>query len=53
MTMHALQGVPNHIRQLEKLPIIHNDPFDRLLIAQAKAEQLTLLTVDEKILQYG
>ena len=43
---------PKHIQQLESLPLIHHDPFDRLLISQAKAEQMILLTVDEKIMQY-
>lgn len=43
---------PRHIKQLGKLPLIHHDPFDRLLIAQARAEQMTMLTSDEKILQY-
>lgn len=43
---------PGHVKQLEKLPLIHHDPFDRLLIAQAQADQRTLLTNDEKILQY-
>lgn len=41
-----------HIRYLEKLPFIHQDPFDRLLISQAKVEKMTLLTSDKKILQY-
>lgn len=43
---------PKHISFLENLPMIHNDPFDRLLISQAKAEQMKLLTTDKKILQY-
>lgn len=43
---------PKHIKQLESLPLIHHDPFDRLLISQAKAEQMILLTIDEKIMQY-
>ena len=34
------------------LPHIHNDPFDRLLIAQAKVEGLTLVTGDEQIKKY-
>jgi PIN domain nuclease of toxin-antitoxin system len=37
---------------LEKLPLLHRDPFDRLLIAQARAHQLTLVTPDTKIHQY-
>lgn len=34
------------------LPARHNDPFDRMLIAQAQAEGLELMTCDQKILQY-
>ncbi|OQY23974.1 MAG: twitching motility protein PilT [Desulfobacteraceae bacterium 4572_35.2] len=34
------------------LPAIHRDPFDRMLIAQAQAEGLILLTADEMIAQY-
>ena len=34
------------------LPRHHNDPFDRLLIAQALAEKLTLITADKKIQAY-
>ena len=34
------------------LPPIHRDPFDRLLVAQAIAEDLPLLTSDERIRQY-
>lgn len=33
-------------------PSIHQDPFDRLLLAQAIEEQLTLLTVDGILLRY-
>jgi PIN domain nuclease of toxin-antitoxin system len=35
-----------------RLPLIHRDPFDRMLIAQAKAEQLTLVTRDPEIAKY-
>jgi PIN domain nuclease of toxin-antitoxin system len=31
----------------------HRDPFDRLLIAQAAAEPMRLLTADEQLLAYG
>jgi PIN domain nuclease of toxin-antitoxin system len=34
------------------LPPIHKDPFDRLLVAQAMAEGITLLTAEETIAQY-
>jgi PIN domain nuclease of toxin-antitoxin system len=35
------------------LPPIHADPFDRMLLAQATAEQMTLLTADKAVLAYG
>ena len=35
-----------------RLPALHRDPFDRMLIAQAQAEGLILLTADEIICQY-
>lgn len=43
---------PEHIYPLESLPLYHKDPFDRILIAQAKAENLTLITSDKKIWKY-
>lgn len=42
-----------HCRELSSLPRIHRDPFDRMLIAQARADDLVLLTRDAKILGYG
>jgi PIN domain nuclease of toxin-antitoxin system len=41
-----------HIHQLSRLPLIHKDPFDRMLIAQAIAEGLTLVTKDEIVRRY-
>jgi PIN domain nuclease of toxin-antitoxin system len=38
--------------RMEKLPWIHRDPFDRLLIAQAQEDNVPLLTSDAQILQY-
>ena len=40
------------VLQVKDLPLIHKDPFDRLLIAQAKAEGMLLLTADKIINQY-
>ena len=37
---------------ISELPFHHRDPFDRLIIATAKAEELTILTVDENIQKY-
>lgn len=42
----------SHVLNLQNLPDIHNDPFDRLLISQAMTENLTMLTVDKDIIQY-
>ena len=37
---------------ISELPFHHRDPFDRLIIATAKAEELTIVTVDENIQKY-
>jgi PIN domain nuclease of toxin-antitoxin system len=42
-----------HVLALPALPGIHRDPFDRILIAQAKVEGLTFLTVDGTLAAYG
>ena len=44
---------PQHIAGLHALPPIHKDPFDRMLIAQAAAEGLTLVSSDSEIAQYA
>ena len=52
---HLLESLPlleAHVLTLIKLPGIHHDPFDRMLICQAVAEGLTILTPDEAITQY-
>jgi PIN domain nuclease of toxin-antitoxin system len=41
-----------HAVAMDSLPLLHNDPFDRMLIAQAKAEGAALLTVDPLVAQY-
>jgi PIN domain nuclease of toxin-antitoxin system len=42
----------HHIYTLQQLPLHHNDPFDRLLIAQAKAEQIRLVSTDGQFEPY-
>ncbi len=42
-----------HAVAYEKLPLLHRDPFDRLLIAQAQSDGLVLLTRDSKFAEYG
>jgi len=44
---------PDHAAAVEHLPDHHRDPFDRLLVAQAIAEPLRLLTRDPLVLRYG
>ncbi|MGZ8256460.1 MAG: type II toxin-antitoxin system VapC family toxin [Gallionella sp.] len=46
----VLALLPSHIEAVRGLQCVHNDPFDRLLIAQARDEKLTLLTRDRVIL---
>ena len=41
-----------HVVSVESLPPLHRDPFDRLLIAQATAAGITLLTADARIAGY-
>ena len=41
-----------HAVFVESLPLIHEDPFDRILVAQATAEGITLLTADSIVARY-
>ncbi len=41
-----------HVLSVHGLPPIHKDPFDRLLVSQAKAENLTILTADPNFSRY-
>jgi PIN domain nuclease of toxin-antitoxin system len=42
----------DHVLATESLPSIHKDPFDRILVAQATVEGVTLLTSDSLVSQY-
>ena len=42
----------DHVMEIERLSSYHNDPFDRMLISQARAEKLTLISSDKKIGKY-
>ncbi len=44
--------VSDHVVATESLPPLHKDPFDRILVAQATLEGITLLTVDSLVAQY-
>jgi len=49
---HELPILSEHAVAINSLPPIHKDPFDRLLIAQATVEGITLLTDDVTVAQY-
>jgi PIN domain nuclease of toxin-antitoxin system len=42
----------DHVIEAAGLPMHHRDPFDRLLVAQARTEGLTLVTLDEALRPY-
>ncbi|MGI9027606.1 MAG: type II toxin-antitoxin system VapC family toxin [Candidatus Saccharimonadales bacterium] len=42
-----------HLLGYESLPLIHRDPFDRMLVAQALSEDVSLLTSDTMLGDYG
>jgi len=49
---NILQIENEYLQGLVDLPFIHKDPFDRLIIATAVAEDLTIITIDENIQKY-
>jgi len=55
MEKNGLELLPirtSHLSALEQIPPLHRDPFDRMLVAQAKAESMLMLTSDPKIKGY-
>ena len=51
--LELLNITRNHVDELGKLPMIPRDPFDRLLIAQAISENMTIVTKDLIIPKYS
>ena len=47
----AIEG--RHVLAVPALPAVHRDPFDRILIAQARVEGLSFVTVDHTLAEYG
>lgn len=43
---------PSHLDMIKQLPAVHGDPFDRLILAQAKVENMTLVSKDDKLQCY-
>ena len=48
-----LQIEDDYLRCLSELPLLHKDPFDRLIIATAMVENMTIITIDENIQKYN
>ncbi len=51
-SIDILNITSEHIKAIADLPWIHRDRFDRMLVAQAKVEDMTLITCDQYIPQY-
>ncbi|PKM10657.1 MAG: PIN domain nuclease [Gammaproteobacteria bacterium HGW-Gammaproteobacteria-3] len=51
--LQILNIEPAHIYQLQTLPFHHNDPFDRMILAQAQVENLQLVSADSAFDLYG
>jgi PIN domain nuclease of toxin-antitoxin system len=51
--LRELQVTNRHAVATGKLPLLHHDPFDRLLVAQAITEPMRLLTSDDRLLAYS
>jgi PIN domain nuclease of toxin-antitoxin system len=55
MRVSAVDGLAvshAHALAVSTLPLLHRDPFDRLLVAQGRLESLPLVTADPAVLQY-
>jgi PIN domain nuclease of toxin-antitoxin system len=55
LAANAIAGLPvqiSHALQVYALPLLHRDPFDRLLVAQSQLEGMPLLTADAQIARY-
>jgi PIN domain nuclease of toxin-antitoxin system len=56
LILHGYTELPvtaEHALTVETLPLLHKDPFDRLLLAQARTEGMQLLTADASVIPYG
>ena len=50
--IRILYPTPEELDNIQKLPKIHGDPFDRLIISQARTRNMTIITSDNYIPQY-
>ncbi len=49
----SLAVTTDHALQVSALPMLHRDPFDRMLVAQAQREKVALLSADPAVAQYA
>lgn len=52
MDISVLPIIPTHVLAVESLPLIHRDPFDRIIIAQSIAENIDVISSDGVFGQY-
>ena len=52
-SFESLPLAASHTREAVRLPWHHRDPFDRMLVAQARAMNLKFMTADEIVAAYG
>ncbi|MEH1778278.1 MAG: type II toxin-antitoxin system VapC family toxin, partial [Nostoc sp.] len=52
LAMRSLEITASHALQAAALPLHHRDPFDRMLIAQAQIEEMTLVSADSMFNKY-
>jgi PIN domain nuclease of toxin-antitoxin system len=56
MSLHRIQALPiqvSHSLRVFSLPNFHNDPFDRMLVAQSQMEGIPIISKDSSIAQYN
>jgi len=54
--IHQIKSLPvieSSLKNLVSLPNLHRDPFDRILISQALSHNLTIVTVDQEVMNYS
>ena len=56
LVVHGYTEIPvssEHVLRVLGLPLVHKDPFDRLLLAQARSEGMLLVTADAAVAEFG
>lgn len=51
--IESLEVTLQHVLRCDSLPLLHRDPFDRLLIAQSLVEEIPILTADPQFPKYS